>query len=47
MMRSWTLTALLVAAASLPARAEDTRPRPLPGMHAVTEAPAQTGPMAA
>lgn len=47
MMRSWTLTALLVAAASLPARAEDTRPRPLPGMHAVTEAPAPTGPMAA
>ena len=47
MTRSWTLTALLVAAASLPARAEDTRPRPLPGMHAVTEAPAPTGPMAA
>ena len=46
-MRSWTLTTLLVAAATLPARAEDTRPRPLPGMHAVTEAPAPTGPVAA
>jgi phospholipid-binding lipoprotein MlaA len=47
MIRLWTL-ALLVAVAGVPARAEDTRPGPLPGARAVAAAPAPapSGPVA-
>jgi phospholipid-binding lipoprotein MlaA len=43
MIRLWTVAALLVAVARVPARAEETRPGPLPGASAVAAGPPPGG----